>query len=953
MEKDNIVQIDSFVPGMKKGKPITLMKGTPNQKTLMLEMPGGKMSAQDLQTIKKAYNLPADISFEQTGELLKKIEASDRQMLLESIDQFDKGTKEYYGELANKTSDVIARDELIKDPMNFYYNQAAKEFTIPNPSSYIPFLGQFLPDDMRLPQDLVSKPSAEMIGGMGAVTAAQSAKILGTRNPFALLTPQELYGSEFMGTMAGGYAYDFGNRILRTLLDLPQPSLKEASSQFLYDTYLNAVFTGGAAAMGPVFNETKGFIGKHIFGINPTKKNLQKLAEITDTYGMPLGIIQATNMPFWRAYSKVIGVLPWVGKEFGRQQQAVQEGSRQYLGKLMNSVAPLQTVSMLGKDLSKMMQDNYESVRNAQRYLYENFEEYAKKLKGKKVISIDRFKALAEETRKAYEEGIPGLQTGETFRYPGSRSQESFGELYRMLGKLQPNITMEQAITLRQMFNDFATNFKTEFKGNIPENQAQAIGNLAAMLELDITNLKNIDNEIDDVVFNTALKKLSAANEYFAATIPNYTGGVASNVKQVNANIFGPGPDQKYGMMYTKEIFDTILQRAKNDPEAMKHLLDLSKATPEQVQAYKKAGNKEGVIVNVETIIKDLDPKSPTYNQMVKRTIPVTSVAPNAGQLRVVRRLLDDALNGSLEKLPVGVTPNQYLNVKSASPELIQKEGLAKAAPEMLEFGQVEFSPQLFAKKLGLDTEDGIEILTEALEGTGVTVDGIKNFLQAADAAGAFIVNDPSTFVTRRITLSGFKGIMLGSAVGAGAGGFVAMNPIMTALMLKYGSKLLTNPKALKAFTEVYTDAVKFPTKDPLTKSRRNDIIQWANEFLPTDEELEEQDFIRDIDKSIISLIQNPQGKLEQNAARDKQIELMTRTPEGLDLETLREIDKRITPDTEEQRFYDVGFDYPDVSLQPNIPGAQLSPQTRSDLAFGTLDEALESQMMRRGIGTL
>ena len=46
MEKDNIVQIDSFIPGMKKGKPITLMKGTPNQKTLMLEMPGGKMSAR-------------------------------------------------------------------------------------------------------------------------------------------------------------------------------------------------------------------------------------------------------------------------------------------------------------------------------------------------------------------------------------------------------------------------------------------------------------------------------------------------------------------------------------------------------------------------------------------------------------------------------------------------------------------------------------------------------------------------------------------------------------------------------------------------------------------------------------------------------------------------------------------------------------------------------------------
>ena len=30
------------------------MKGTPNQKTIMLEMPGGKMSQQDLSKIKKS-----------------------------------------------------------------------------------------------------------------------------------------------------------------------------------------------------------------------------------------------------------------------------------------------------------------------------------------------------------------------------------------------------------------------------------------------------------------------------------------------------------------------------------------------------------------------------------------------------------------------------------------------------------------------------------------------------------------------------------------------------------------------------------------------------------------------------------------------------------------------------------------------------------------------------------
>ena len=72
--------------------------------------------------------MPADISFKQTQELLKKIEASDRETLLAPIDIFEKGTPEYFGELAGKTADAIARDQLIKDPMNFYYNQAKRVF---------------------------------------------------------------------------------------------------------------------------------------------------------------------------------------------------------------------------------------------------------------------------------------------------------------------------------------------------------------------------------------------------------------------------------------------------------------------------------------------------------------------------------------------------------------------------------------------------------------------------------------------------------------------------------------------------------------------------------------------------------------------------------------------------------------------------------------------------------
>ncbi|BCV04800.1 MAG: hypothetical protein CM15mV91_390 [uncultured marine virus] len=35
-------------------------------------------------------------------------------------------------------------------------------------------------------------------------------------------------------------------------------------------------------------------------------------------------------------------------------------------------------------------------------------------------------------------------------------------------------MTIDQAITMRQMFNDFMVNFKNEFGGNIPKDQAAA-----------------------------------------------------------------------------------------------------------------------------------------------------------------------------------------------------------------------------------------------------------------------------------------------------------------------------------------------------------------------------------------------------------------------------------------------------------------------------------------------
>jgi hypothetical protein len=605
-------------------------------------------------------------------------------------------------------------------------------------------------------------------------------------------------------------------------------------------------------------------------------------------------------------------------------------------------------MTMLGADFQKIMGKNYEAVRNAQQYMYENFEEYAKKLKGKKVINISGFKDVAKDTAAQFREAIPGMQGYGEFRFPGDGTKRAFGTFYETMSKLDENITLEQAVTMRQMFNDFITNFKTEFKGKIPKEEAQAIGNLASRLEYDILNLKNIDNAVDETVFNTALAKLSAANEYFAHTMPTFEGGVASNMKQVNANIFGPGPDVERGLMYTDEMFQIIFGRAKQSNDAMKHLIELSQTTPDQIRAYKKAGNVEGKVVDLDVLVKDMDINSPTYGTMIKKNVPIISAAPDAGRKKIVRNLIDDAIKASIEGLPPGVSATQFINLKDVAPEVIRAKGLKKAAPELLEFSDVRFNPSNFAKSLGLDTQQGQEILATALEGTGISVKGLQRFLDAVSQAKSFEINDSSTFLQRRLTLTGLKGLMLFGA-GTGAASTVSgpFSPVLTALVLKYGSSILSNPKYLKTFTELYENMAKNPgdLNKALTVSRRNDILEWASTVLPTDAEVEREEFINSIDESIFSLMEKGQTKIEAQNAREQQLNMMSGNINKAQQRVTGELMNRINQTQQPISFEDTG-----PLFEPAAGGAPMSPQVRNQLAFGSVDDAIAAQ---GGIGGL
>ena len=578
-------------------------------------------------------------------------------------------------------------------------------------------------------------------------------------------------------------------------MGLPETELKDQATQTLYDMYMNLMFTGGSAALAPVFNVFKKPIQK-IFGVQPNTENFKKIKALGETYGFPMGVIQATNSGLVKGYAKVIGVFPWVGTPFRKSGEAVDEATRQYFQRT-NNLIPVNTISQLGGDVRKMAEGRYESLRAAQNYLYDDFMEFAEKLGDKKVINVSMTKKQADRTFKKYDASAPRTEGGYgKFRFPGDQSRIKFGEFYQNLSRIDDNMTIDQAITMRQMFNDFMVNFKNEFGGNIPKDQAAAIAKLQDAFERDFANMMKLDSEIDDAILQQVKKKYATAVEFFADTTKNYEGGIVTDFKQMNKSMFGPGAEMP-GYVYAGEAFNVIFNRAKKDPDTMKHLLTLTEPTSAEIKAYKMSGNKEGIAQKVKVIVKETDPNNPDENKCDARERYYWK-STRFRKISHCSKMFNDAIKDSITGLPSGANFVDFLSVPAASLEQIQKKGLKKVSPDLLNYQNVTINAGQFAKNLGLDSPDGIEVLETLFKGTNLNVKSIKNFLQAADNAGNFVVPDPSTFVQRRVTLSGFKGILLGGAA-TGAGMVGAINfptMLIVPLLLRHGSNLLTDPKS-------------------------------------------------------------------------------------------------------------------------------------------------------------
>jgi len=256
----------------------------------------------------------------------------------------------------------------------------------------------------------------------------------------------------------------------------------------------------------------------------------------------------------------------------------------------------------------------------------------------------------------------------------------------------------------------------------------------------------------------------------------------------------------------------------------------------------------------------------------------------------------------------------------------------------MVQYKDVVFGVKQFEEALGLDSPQGIEVLEGLIKGTGTSVDQIRNFLRAADEAGSFVVPDASTFLQRRLTLTGFRGLLLLNAGARAAEGGLALTNIMIPLIMRYGSELLTDPAALKAMTEV------LDTKT-VTASNMTTLLNWAaGSSMPKDsEEAALLDRIQEVDSAVFNLMKNPQKDIEFDKAREDQFDMIR--------------SGRLDSDEAFLQNY-----FNQQAGQPKIPvvmpeftptDTQLSKAVQQQLATGTIDDAINQKMLEKGLGSL
>jgi len=644
------------------------------------------------------------------------------------------------------------------------------------------------------------------------------------------------------GAGTGSISYDMlneaagitiANAITDDFRDLPE---KEIDQDILANSFRAtkhaAYWNAGAAALTPFIFGPLGKLTGKLFGAKSEKA--VRLSEFAKDKGLPLplmtGIEDGVLSDLGRNYFKTVGVFPFVSG-IGREalQVAEQEAGKQYLDGLVR-YAPLMKTSALSSSIynqaAKTFSDNAAVIGSK----YKAFETFAEALGNPRVISLDATTKYAREMVESNKQMFPDIPTyapglGDLDIKAIDKYLKDAGDPLNLFMKATAaigtnKITPKEYSGLMRMLN-------RAIEGTQYTLPTGSVWSLREALETDLNAFGGKLTK-DNLLSDTTLKegydamvaqsgkafadadiafkiaqgeqlygKLLDANATFSSLMGFVKSPLIKSFRKFDSSLFtqrGVNGVKGIESMSRDKIFQTMERDvfASNSPEAIEAFKVIIGATGKNATKNGKAlfeASKARYMFNA--FLKSFDTAGSPQAKSIFNDVAMTAGVKSSNKY----------MSDAMEELGTdAIARSRGFSID----DVRLNNGIYDVSK--IRFGPkdfAEFNINKFMDNLGIGkaTEDlGRDKMMKLLGKNGS--EDFYKFTDYMKSISDIAISDTSTFLQRRFTLSGGRGVLTGVVVG---GGMAAVNPlaplVFLALARKAGS-VLSDPVALRLMND-------------------------------------------------------------------------------------------------------------------------------------------------------
>ena len=704
------------------------------------------------------------------------------------------------------------------------------------------------------------------------------------------------------GAGVGSLAYDAAdailgediyNGIMEDLSEIPYkpPEKLNAFESALVSMKNAALFNAAATGITPLFMALGKGLNK-IFGTTGAAQ--KKYAEFARDKGLDaplLGFLRDGSLSEpARNFFKTIGVFPGISPIADKALLKTEQATSKVFFDNVESIAPVYHQAFLGQEVIDQMRKVYAKNVAAYDKLYDDFYKAADLALDPAIMSTDNIVKEAELFLSRRSAEIP--DAFKAFNEGNSAAAQKLLEegdplntFMAMTGALKgKNITFKQFKFMNKLLNDVGNQTKYYAMN-------QEFGALKNALELDVASFgKNLNA-------NALMKDAK-----FAEAVAGAGGLQSAGGKQIIDTTIKAGNSLLTKMKNANEAFSRTMKLYDNEGYFLKRKLqkvDSNALTGKGLINFLGRTNmpKEDLFKLFEDAV--FTSRSPsalqTYKKMIGAQKGFEGYSENGVKLfkASFSKFLHDAYIGSFLGKPLqgAVGQGQFslgvmgkifrsgdLQVKPFSSvmddanrlaELTQSGGSysTKVSADNLvntknyKFGPddfKEFDANTFIDTLGIGATRQAQSASQMLEDAYFTILGsrqaakrsvqdLRDFAQHLQLISDVPVTNSSTFIQRRLQLSGIGGLT-GVAIGAGAG-YGTDNPLITFLSLllvgRYAGRVLTDPQLLRVVNDALrpselaqiVGARVTPKAKVLPARKRETFFKALNKFFNDDDD--------------------------------------------------------------------------------------------------------------------